>query len=182
MRDALTLVFFGSLIAVLAGCKAQPTHTAVRIPDGETEILVGSAALDSLENAPFKGWYEANIEAYQADPELTASLEGLLEDVEIKLFLGTWCNDSRREVPRFVRILREAGYPEETVEVIAMTREKTTPEAFEEGFGIINVPTFIFYRGDDELGRIVEYPIESMEADMVKILSGQPYRHAYDWD
>ena len=63
-----------------------------------------------------------------------------------------------------------------------MTREKATPEAFEEGFGIINVPTFIFYRGGQELGRIVEYPIESLEADMVKILSGQPYRHAYDWD
>ena len=67
-------------------------------------------------------------------------------------------------------------------DVVAMTREKTTPEGYEEGYGIINVPTFIFYRGEGELGRIVEYPIESMEADMVKILSGLPYRHAYDWD
>lgn len=182
MRDTLSLFAMGSLLAVLIGCKAQPTHTAVRIPDGETEILVGSAALDSLNNDPFKGWYQANMEAYEVDPELTLQLEGLLEDVDVKLFLGTWCNDSKREVPRFVRILKEAGYPPETVEVVAMTREKATPEAFEEGFGIINVPTFIFYRGGQELGRIVEYPIESLEADMVKILSGQPYRHAYDWD
>lgn len=182
MRNALILCFTGSLIAILLGCKAQPAHTAVRFPDGESEILVGTAALDSLNNEPFSGWYEENIQAYEPDAALTGELEGLLEDVEIKLFLGTWCNDSRREVPRFVRILRDAGYPEETVEVVAMTREKTTPEGYEEGYGIINVPTFIFYRGEGELGRIVEYPIESMEADMLKILSGQPYRHAYDWD
>ena len=47
---------------------------------------------------------------------------------------------------------------------------------------IINVPTFIFYKDGEELGRIVEYPIQDLESDMLKILSGQPYRHAYDWD
>jgi len=29
------------------------------------------------------------------------------------------------------------------------------------------------------LGRIVEYPIESLEQDMLKILQGKPYKHAY---
>lgn len=170
-------------ITVLAGaCKVQPKHTGVRIPDGDTEILVGTAAIDSMHNPPFDQWYEPNLAEYTPDPERIKDLQKLLDDIDITLFLGTWCRDSKREVPRFVKILEAVGYPADEVEVIAMTREKTTPQDYEKGYGIINVPTFIFYRDGEELGRIVEYPIESLEADMTKILSGEPYRHAYDWD
>jgi hypothetical protein len=41
------------------------------------------------------------------------------------------------------------------------------------------VPTFIFMKDGQELGRIVEYPLESLEKDMAKILSGVDYKHAY---
>jgi hypothetical protein len=34
------------------------------------------------------------------------------------------------------------------------------------------VPTFIFFKNDVEIGRIVEAPTESLEIDMVKILTG----------
>ena len=175
-------LLLAACITLLAGCKAQPHHTAVRMPDDGNEILVGTAAIDSLHAQPFAAWYEPNLAAYEPDPEKIDELEGLLEGVDITLFMGTWCEDSQREVPRFVKILEEAGYPADEVELITMTREKNTPQGYEKGFGIINVPTFIFYRDGEELGRIVEYPIEGLETDMVKILSGAPYRHAYDWD
>jgi hypothetical protein len=63
-----------------------------------------------------------------------------------------------------------------------MTREKNTPQNYEEGLGITNVPTFIFYKDGKELNRIVEFPIEDLESDMLKILQGEPYKHAYVWD
>ena len=187
LRSSLTasfLISFMGILVLLSGCRAQPRHTAVRIPDQESEsvILVGTASLDSLYRMPFGDWYDTNIKAYIPSPEVIAELEPLLEDVEITLFMGTWCKDSRREVPRFVKILQESGYPPERVRMIAMTRDKTTPQDYEKGMSIINVPTFIFYKEQEELGRIVEYPIEDLESDMLKILSGQPYRHAYDWD
>ncbi|MBC2839041.1 thioredoxin family protein [Robiginitalea sp. SC105] len=184
MSNTLKPILFLLIALVLfAGCKAQPSYTAMRIPDPEDqEILVGTAPLDSLYSEPFVEWYEPNLAAYEPNPEVISALKPLLEDIEITLFMGTWCSDSKREVPRFVKILEAAGYPADKMEIITMTRDKNTPQAYEEGFGIINVPTFIFYRDDEELGRIVEYPIESLEADMLKILSGAPYRHAYDWD
>ncbi len=178
----LLLVAFIALLALQAGCKAQPPHTAVRMPDQDTEILVGTAAIDSLYAHPFVQWFEPNLTAYKPDPDKIAELEDLLEGIDITLFMGTWCEDSQREVPRFVKILEKAGYPADEIKLITMTREKDTPQDYEKGFGIINVPTFIFYRDGEELGRIVEYPIEGLETDMVKILSGAPYRHAYDWD
>jgi thiol-disulfide isomerase/thioredoxin len=102
--------------------------------------------------------------------------------VEILTFLGTWCEDSKREVPKFVKILESAGYPVEEVRVVSMTREKNTPQNYEEGLDITNVPTFIFYKDGKELNRIVEFPIEDLESDMLKILRGEPYKHAYVWD
>lgn len=164
------------------GCKAQPKHTAVRMPDRGSVILVGTAALDSLHAEPFGAWYEPNMESYTPDPEKVSKLKKLLKDVDITVFMGTWCADSKREVPRFVKILEAANYPVDDVRLITMTRDKDTPQGYEDGYGVINVATFIFYRDGEELGRIVEYPIESLEADMLKILQGEPYRHAYDWD
>ena len=81
-----------------------------------------------------------------------------------------------------MKILEGAGYPVDQVRLITMTREKSTPQKYEEGLHVTNVPTFIFYKDGKELNRIVEFPIESLESDMLKILRGQPYKHAYDWE
>lgn len=170
------------LALILATCKANSTHTAERVDDNGSVMLVGTASLDSLQTEPFASWYDANRNEYQPNPETVAKLGPLLREVRIKLLLGTWCKDSRREVPRFVKILDEAGYSTGSVEVISVDREKTTPGQFENGLELMQVPTFIFYRNGQELGRIVEFPIEDLESDMLKILSGRPYRHAYDWD
>ncbi len=170
------------LALILASCKANTPHTAERVPDDDTVMLVGTASLDSLQTEPFASWYEANRHEYQPNPETISKLKPLLKEVHITLLLGTWCKDSQREVPRFVKILEESGYSPGTVEVIAVNREKTTPGQFESGLELLQVPTFIFYRNGEELGRIVEFPIEDLESDVLKILSGKPYRHAYDWD
>ena len=169
------------LFLTLSFCMDQG-HTARRIPDGDSVILVGTASLDSLQNAPFSEWFEPALSSANPDMEKVRELQPLLEGVEILVFLGTWCEDSQREVPVFVRILREAGYPEENVAVVSMTRDKTTPQNYEAGLEITNVPTFIFYRNGEEIGRIVEITIEDMESDMLKILKGEPYKHAFEWD
>ena len=38
----------------------------------------------------------------------------------------------------------------------------------------------IFYKDGKEVGRFVEYPRETMEADILKIVTQQPYKHSYD--
>ena len=167
---------------LLGACKANPTHSAIRVPDEESVMLVGSASLDSLRTAPFVSWYDTNRDAYTPESESLDELKTLLKDVRIVLLMGTWCKDSRREVPRFTAILEAVKYPLDEVEVITVDRDKKTPENLEQGLELIQVPTFIFYKADRELGRIVEFPINTLEADMLAILSGQPYRHAYDWD
>ena len=61
-----------------------------------------------------------------------------------------------------------------------MGRNKKTPDNLQEGFDLIRVPTFIFFKNGKEVGRFVERPRETLEKDMLKILKGEPYKHAYD--
>ena len=84
------------------------------------------------------------------------------EDVEIKLVMGTWCSDSRREVPRFYKILDEIEYPSENVNLISVNREKVGLADEVDGMEIHFVPTIIFYRNDEEIGRIVENALRKL--------------------
>ena len=181
MKSQFFLAVIG-LLLLLNSCGAGPGHNAVQVPDGDTFILVGTTGLEAMEEVPFSDWYAPGYRAFTPDSSKTEALEPLLEDVDIVVFMGTWCEDSQREIPKFVKILEAVEYPMETIEVIAMTRDKTTPQQYEAGQNITNIPTLIFMNGDKELGRIVEFPVEDLESDMLKILSGQPYKHAYDWD
>ena len=60
-----------------------------------------------------------------------------------------------------------------------MDRNKTTPDTYENGLNITNVPTFIFYEKGVEINRIVESPIKSLEEDMLEILTGSSYKPNY---
>lgn len=149
------------------------------IPDEDTIILIGRANEDGFKQEPFNIWYEKNYSEYEVNPNTSSSLKHLLKDVKIKAFMGTWCSDSQRETPRFYKIIKDAGFDENDIELITMSREKDTPEGYEVGLNITNVPTFIFYKNDKEINRIVESPITSLEKDMISILTGQEYKHTY---
>ena len=166
----------------LYACGSGPGYNAVQVPDGKTVILVGTTGFESLKEPPFADWFDPAYAAFTLEQSKIDAMKPLLEDVRILVFMGTWCEDSHRELPKFVKILKATNYPIEEVDVVAMTREKTTPQEYEEGLNITNIPTFIFFKDGEELGRIVEFPIEDLESDMVTILSGKPYKHAYDWD
>lgn len=142
-------------------------------------MLVGKATREGLQLEPFQSWFKPGYENYQVDSETVEKLKPLLSEVSITAFMGTWCEDSQREMPHFYKILDEAGFDESKLTLITVTEEKTTPQGFEKEKNIINVPTFIFYKHEKELGRIVEYPIETLEKDMLAILSGKEYKHAY---
>ncbi len=51
-----------------------------------------------------------------------------------------------------------------------MSEEKTTPENWEKGLEIFNVPTLIFDKNNIEIKGIVEFPKTTLESDVEKIL------------
>ena len=149
------------------------------IPYEDSVMLLGKANRKGFQMDAFKDWFNTGYEDYKIDSETLEELKPLLKDVTITVFMGTWCEDSQRETPHFYKILDEVNFDESKLTLITVSEEKTTPQGFEEGKNITNVPTILFYKNEKELGRIVEYPIESLEKDMLAILSGKEYKHAY---
>ena len=142
--------------------------------------LIGIANRDSFNYDPFKKWYDTRYAQYNTDKNVIEELKPLINNYTIKGFMGTWCGDSKRGVPRFYKILEEPGFDQSYFELVTVGRNKKTPDNLQEGFDLIRVPTFIFFKNGKEVGRFVERPRETLEKDMLKILKGEPYKHAYD--
>lgn len=144
------------------------------------EMLVGKQNKEALLKLPYNLWYNPNHENYKPNTTTLTELKKHLDGVSITIFMGTWCEDSQQQVPGFYKILEALQFDNNKVTLITVDKSKTTPEQFEKGVNITNVPTFIFYKNGKELYRIVEHPIETIEKDMLKIVTGQPYKHAYE--
>ncbi len=143
-------------------------------------MLLGKVNRKGLEKKEFKEWFKENYYAHTLDTIATEALTSKLKDVTIKVFMGTWCSDSHREVPALYKILEEAEYDQTKIEVIAVSHEKETPNHLEKGMDVQYVPTIIFYKGEKEIGRYVELAQETLEKDMLAILSNVGYKHSYE--
>jgi thiol-disulfide isomerase/thioredoxin len=181
---AFLLLFFTS------GCRtskqareamAIKTEHVVQQPVADSHIadytnqaswLLGYFNPKRLYQEPYAGWYTRGFDEYKYDPEVVIMLKEVIsQDVTITIVMGTWCPDSRREVPRFMRILEAIDFPAERVKFIGVDNVKNSPVENYSSLNIMRVPTFIVYKNNIEKGRIIENPTTSLEQDMVNILT-----------
>ncbi len=142
--------------------------------------LIGIANKASFDDVKYKPWFDSRYAEYKTDTEIIEKLKPIINNFTIKGFMGTWCGDSKRGVPRFYKILEQTGFDQDYFELVTVGRNKKTPDNLQEGFDLLRVPTFIFFKDGKEVGRYVERPRETMEKDILKIATGAPYKHSYD--
>jgi thiol-disulfide isomerase/thioredoxin len=169
--------FFLLFTITLFSCQAQREINAAKNKQGD---LIGFANKESFKQAPYDAWFTQNFDTYNPNEATISSLKEMLNGITIKGFMGTWCGDSKRETPHFYKILELSNFNFKNLELVTVNRSKKTPDNLQKGFNIKRVPTFIFYKKGKEIGRYVEYAIESLEKDMLKIVSGEAYKHAYE--
>jgi thiol-disulfide isomerase/thioredoxin len=147
-------------------------HTEVKYSDQSTWLL-GYFNPGQLSSLPHSEWYLKGYDNYQPHQESVNKLVAIDNaGISIKIVMGTWCPDSRREVPRFMKILSQWQFPSSEVTFIGVDNQKLSPVGEYESLGIQRVPTFIVYKNKIEAGRIIENPVTSLEQDMVNILTG----------
>lgn len=134
-------------------------------------ILIGFSNREAFIDTNFSWWFDSGYKFYRPDTNVIADLKRVSSDYTITIVMGTWCSDSRREVPRFYKILDELNYSDENIKLINVDRDKVGIDNGVDSLNIELVPTFIIYNNDKEIGRIIETPNESLEKDMSKILN-----------
>ncbi|TRO64027.1 thioredoxin family protein [Christiangramia sabulilitoris] len=146
----------------------------------QKDMLLGDFSKEELQQKPFSNWFQPAYEDFSPNSEAMATIRENIDDYEIKVLMGTWCGDSKREVPKFLKLLDEANYDYQKLELVAVDRNKTTPNKVEEELEVHRVPTIIFYKDGKEVNRFVEYPQgQSIEEDIAKIVSGKEYKNSY---
>ena len=150
---------------------SESTTQTVNFAEQSTWLL-GYFTLNRLYAEPHSSWFVKGYDSYNPDMAAINRLKEIPNsDIRIKIVLGTWCPDSRREVPRFFRVLDAISFPKERVELIGTDDSKFSPIENYESLNITRVPTFIVFRNNIEAGRIIENPVTSLEQDMQDILS-----------
>jgi len=149
------------------------------IDESGNPVLVGKCSPDALLQEPFVSWYRNNYNGYVVDSATCFFLSPLLKNKKITIFLGTWCGDSKRQVPAILKMLDCCNFPKESLTLIMVSNQqdayKQSPQHEENGKNIIRVPTIIIEDNFKEVGRIVEYPVVSLEKDMLSILRKDRY-------
>lgn len=151
------------------------------------ELMVGEFDLEELKSTKNKEWFSFGYKNYLPKPEVIKEMTSVIEkkDFHISVYMGTWCPDSRREFPRLIKILDDTEFDLEKLTIVGVGRDKIVTNASKEErkkLNILNVPTLIVYdKMGKEINRFVEFPQETLEEDLLKIFSGQDYKHVYDF-
>jgi len=178
--------FFIFVLVALSAC-ATPrqapitasTHTGLDPNENREEasatgsemVLIGPTTRVAFEQEPYSTWFHPMYLRYKPNETIMEQLQPLLQDVTIKAFMGSWCIDSQREIPRFYKILDAAHIPHSRMELVSLRENKTGFQGEEKVYDIVNVPTFIFFREGKEVGRIVETAYPTLEMNMVTLLT-----------
>jgi hypothetical protein len=151
-------------------------------------MLIGKCTRAALLQTPFTDWFDPTYASYKLDSVSCNSIKPLLADKSITIFLGTWCDDSKIQVPGILKILDFCSFDNAKLTLIMVSNKdneyKKSPQHEEEGRNIVRVPTIIIQENDlsnnkagqgKEMGRIIECPVVSLEKDLLVILSRGNY-------
>ena len=141
----------------------------------------GEFSRDQLENSTHNNWFLENYNAHPLNKALVSQIHSLFDDIEVTIYMGTWCEDSQREVPSFFKIIDALEAIDQVQPIVGLNEDKVSHDGSAEQAGVTNVPTFVFSKDGKEINRIVEFPIISLEQDILDILQEKGYKHAYDY-
>jgi thiol-disulfide isomerase/thioredoxin len=150
---------------------SQELNQVVSDPKNNKEILIGNCDRSGLEKGEFGKYFKQYYEVYMPDKSVLTELKSKQEGIEILVVLGTWCEDSQEQVPKFFKVLDKIRFDKKSLQVICVDRDKKAGDVDLINYDIEKVPTFIVYRKGREVGRIIETPYMTLEKDLLMFFS-----------
>ena len=115
------------LIILSAVIYAQEKNKFVTDEKSGKPLLLGICDRTAFADTSFSWWFNSEFDNYSVDSVTLKDIPDKLKDLKITIVLGTWCGDSRREVPRFFKILDKLSFDKKNLTMICVDRNKTTP-------------------------------------------------------
>ncbi len=152
--------------ALVIGCSSG------KLPIKPNEHLeIGWTPRSIFKAPPYAAWFDTAYAHYAPSEEYVGRLARMKDSVSITVVYGTWCGDSKKQLPHFFRVMDTVGFPPERITLIAVDRAMQLPPGIKKQYGITNVPTFILSYKGMEVGRIIESPGTTIEEDLAAWLA-----------
>ncbi len=173
---------FGEVVAgreVLTRLQVGDRIVRIETAAGEAPAEPNPVLLDRLswqDLVGLEGWEEERS-AYQPNPEWVDRLRSAAGQYRVIVVLGTWCDDSIREVARLQRVLEEVGGSAFDIVLVGVDRTKRVfvdglAADLQVGSVVDRVPTIVVVdETGGELGRVVETAELPLEQLLVEFLS-----------
>jgi thiol-disulfide isomerase/thioredoxin len=158
------IVFSGTILS------AQNKNTVITDQKLRKDVLVGFCDRNGLKSGIFGKYFVTQYDAYKPSRKIVEKIKEKIDKTKIVIIFGSWCSDSKIQVPRFYKILDKSGYNENDVTLIAVDRSKRAMTTDISKYEVTRIPVFIVFQNGKELGRIVESPKKTLEKDLLKIL------------
>jgi thiol-disulfide isomerase/thioredoxin len=117
--------------------------------------------------------FKENAATYRPDPEAVRAIAAISIPTSIIAFLGTWCFDSKTEIPALMKTLAAAHNHKLSLELHAVDRAMEDGGTIADRFGIESVPTVIIMQNGKEVGRVKGLARDSMEMEIQRMLAAE---------
>ncbi len=114
--------------------------------------------------------YGERMQPLHPNPEYIDVIHRGMQEVDVKIFIGTWCDDSKNLLPQIEMLFSMVGFPPDELTLYNLDKQKKSKSGIEKEFKIKFVPTIIFIKDGKELGRIVERPEDTLDKAVFDIL------------
>jgi hypothetical protein len=100
-------------------------------------------------------------------------MKPLTDSLGVLIVAGTWCGDTQIELPKMMRLLQKLAINDSLIAIQLVDRKKQNRFFITKPMHVKAIPCFIFYKQGKEIGRIIEHPSVSIEADLLLILKNK---------
>src|SRR5580765_4236289 len=97
--------------------------------------------------------WKAIYDHYTPEEDAVKRLRAIAMPLHLEIICATWCGDSKRNVPRLLKAVHDAGNSKISVSVVGIGNDFKQPMAFVQEQHIINVPIVVLTRDGNEIGR-----------------------------
>ena len=101
MDNNMKYVFYLLLLNFLTQVSVAQIKNQITLDEKTSKrMLVGLCDRTAFNDTSFAFWFNDEYERYAVDTSTTNLIAKEIETVQMKIVLGTWCSDSREQIPR----------------------------------------------------------------------------------
>lgn len=148
IKQGLLAAFLTFTVTSQSACAATNDPSA-----SESEFVIGE--ISSTQLLAQEKRFNRGYQSFEPSAQELKLLASLPEGAKVKVYFGSWCHDSQREVPRMIKLLENT---KAKLWLYGLPISKSDAQGFAKAAGVKYTPTFVVSYNGKELGRIIERP------------------------